>query len=305
MSRCPASREQKYLTREHLTPRHVTLTDTHCHLDFRAFDPDRPAVLERAAQAGVERILIPGLTPTSSRAAVRLAESHPMLFAAVGVHPTEASKVESQTSDFRRPTLDNLRELARSPKVVAIGEIGLDYYWDAAPHDLQQRVLREQLDLAADLGLPVVIHLREKGDAADGPCAQDLLNILQDWVARLEREASPLVGRAGVLHSFAGSLETARRAVELGFFIGVTGPVTYKNAIARREVAASLPLERLLIETDAPFLTPVPRRGQRNEPAYVRHIADKIAEIHQRTAEEIAALTTANANRLFCWEDST
>lgn len=279
----------------------MILTDTHCHLDFEKFDPDRSAVLERAARAGVERILIPGLTLTSSRAAVKLAESHPMLFAAVGVHPTEVSRVESQMSDFRRSTLDRLRELARNPKVVAIGEIGLDDYWDAAPPDLQQRVLGEQLDLAAELGLPVVIHLREKGDAPDGPCAADLLNMLEAWVAGLRSRNEPLAERPGVLHSFSGSLETARQAIHLGFYIGVTGPVTYRKD--RQELIAALPLDRLLIETDSPFLAPAPFRGKRNEPAFVRLIADKIAEIQSRSAEETAAQTTANARRLFRWED--
>lgn len=275
----------------------MTLTDTHCHLDFEKFDPDRSAVLERAARAGVERILIPGIHLTSSRAAVKLAESHPMLFAAVGIHPTEAGA-------FSVDTLKGLRELAASPKVVAVGEIGLDYYWDAAPHDLQQRVLRAQLDLAAELGLPVVIHLREKGDAPEGPCAADLLNMLEKWVAGLRSRNEPLAERPGVLHSFSGSLATARQAIRLGFYIGVTGPVTYPKAIARRALVAALPLDRLLIETDSPFLAPVPQRGRRNEPAFVRHIADKIAEIQSCSAEEVAAQTTANAMRLFRWEDS-
>jgi TatD DNase family protein len=272
----------------------LTLTDTHCHLDFNKFDPDRSAVLERAAEAGVERILIPGITLTSSRAAVELAESHPMLFAAVGIHPTETSNVE-------RSTFEKLRNLAQNPKVRAIGEIGLDYYWDAAPHDLQQRVLQAQLDVAAELGLPVVIHLREKDDAPAGPCASDLLNMLEKWVAGLRSRGAALAERPGVLHSFSGSLETARRAIGLGFYIGVTGPVTYRRE--RQELIAALPLERLLIETDSPFLAPAPHRGKRNEPAFVALIADKIAMLHACRQEQAAAITTANAQRLFCWTD--
>ncbi len=275
----------------------MTLTDTHCHLDFNKFDPDRSAVLERAAEAGVERILIPGITLTSSRAAVELAESHPMLFAAVGIHPTETSNVE-------RSTFEKLRNLAQNPKVRAIGEIGLDYYWDAAPHDLQQRVLQAQLDLAAELGLPVVIHLREKGDAPAGPCASDLLNMLEKWVAGLRSRGAALAERPGVLHSFSGSLETARRAIGLGFYIGVTGPVTYKNAQSKHEVVKSLPLERLLLETDAPFLAPASQRGKRNEPAFVREIADKIAQLHSRSLEEVAAVTSRNATQLFSWGET-
>jgi TatD DNase family protein len=279
----------------------MTLTDTHCHLDFHKFDPDRAAVLERAARAGVECILIPGLTLTSSRAAVELAASHPMLYAAVGVHPTEASDIAGQPSDVRPSTFDPFRELAQHPKVKAIGEIGLDYYWEAAPHDLQRRVLREQLGLAAELNLPVVIHMREKGDAAAGPCASDLMEILEEWVAGLRSRGAALAERPGVLHSFSGSRAVAERAIGLDFYIGVTGPVTYRKE--RQELIAALPLERLLIETDSPFLAPAPQRGRRNEPAFVALIADKIAMLHACRQEQAAAITTANAQRLFCWMD--
>ena len=271
------------------------LTDTHCHLDFNKFDSDREAVLERAIQAGVERILIPGLTLTSSLSAVKLAESHPLLYAAIGVHPTEASGIE-------RSTLNEFRKLAQHPKVKAIGEIGLDYYWDSTPHDHQQKVLKEQLALAAELQLPVVIHFREKGDASGGNCASDLMKILEEWGTGLRREKSPLAERPGVLHSFSGTLETARTAMSLGFYIGVTGPVTFKNGQRRQELVAALPLDRILIETDAPFLTPHPHRGKRNEPAYVRLIADKIAFVHAFTTEQVAAATSRNARRLFAWE---
>ncbi len=274
---------------------HMTLTDTHCHLDFEKFDSDRQAVLDRAIQAGVGRILIPGLTLSSSLSAVKLAHSHPILFAAVGVHPTEASGFESSS-------INDLRNLAQHPKVKAIGEIGLDYYWDASPRDLQQKVLSDQLALAAELQLPVVIHFREKGDVASGDCAADLLKILEKWVAGLKRIKSPLAKRPGVLHSFSGTLETARAAVKLGFFVGVAGPVTYKNGQTRQELVASLPLDRILLETDAPFQTPHPHRGKRNEPAYVRLIADKIALVRSSTIELIVAATHENAERLFAWE---
>ncbi len=273
----------------------MTLTDTHCHLDFDKFDSDRQAVLDRAIQAGVGRILIPGLTLTSSLSAVKLAHSHPLLFAAVGVHPTEASGFESSS-------INDLRNLAQHPKVKAIGEIGLDYYWDTSPRDLQQKVLKDQLALAAELQLPVIIHFREKGDEPSGDCAADLVNILEKWVAGLKRSKSPLAKRAGVLHSFSGTLETARAAMKLGFFLGVAGPVTYKNGQTRQELVAALPLDRILLETDAPFQTPHPHRGKRNEPAYVRLIADKIALVRSSTIEVIAAATGENAKRLFAWE---
>jgi len=271
----------------------VTLTDTHCHLDSSEFDADRAGVLLRAEQAGITRILIPGVTRSSSLAAIRLAESHKMLFAAAGIHPTEAA-------DFDGSTLGDLRKMAQHPKVKAIGEIGLDYYWDSAPHGFQQKVLKEQLELAGELGLPVVIHFREKGDAPDGECAQDLLKILQDWTERLRGENNPLAERPGVLHSFSGSAETAGRAVGLHFYLGVTGPVTHQKT--RQELFAALPCERLLIETDAPYMSPVPQRGKRNEPAFVRHIADKIALLLSCSVEEVEAATTTNAARLFSWE---
>jgi TatD DNase family protein len=273
----------------------LMLTDTHCHLDLEKFDADRAEVLRRAEQAGLTRILIPGLTLTSSRSAVKLAESHPMLSAAIGVHPNDSLAWDGQT-------ISALRELSLNQKVVAIGEIGLDYYWDSTPHDHQQKVLKEQLALAAELQLPVVIHFREKGLASGGDCASDLLKILEDWGTGLRREKSPLAERPGVLHSFSGTLEMARAAISFGFYVGVTGPVTFENGQRRQELVAALPLDRILIETDAPFLAPHPHRGKRNEPAYVRLIADKIALVRSYTTEQVAAATSENARRLFAWE---
>ena len=273
---------------------HMALTDTHCHLDFHKFDEDRAAVTERAEKAGLVRILIPGLSVTSSLSVIKLAESHPVLYAAIGVHPTE-------TTDFRPETLNELRKLSAHPKVMAIGEIGLDYYWDSAPHAVQRGALEAQLDLASELELPVVIHLREKGDAAGGPCAEDAMSILEDWVACMGADKDALRKNPGVLHSFSGSLEAAQRAIGLNFYIGITGPVTFKNAKYKQEMVAQLPLENLLIETDAPYLTPHPHRGKRNEPAFVYEIADKIAQLQSRNREEVAAVTTNNAARLFSW----
>jgi TatD DNase family protein len=280
----------------------MTLADTHCHLNFDKFDVDRQDVVRRALDAGVTRILIPSINLISSLEAVLLANSHPNLFAAIGLHPSDARLWDSETV----PALQELLSPAHAEtevdgKVAAIGEIGLDYYWDAAPHDLQCSVLSKQLAFARQVNLPVVIHLREKDDAQDGPGARALLGILEGWVAELRESGHGLLERPGVLHSFSGSQKTAERAIELGFYIGVTGPVTYTNAEQRRELVAALPLERLLIETDAPFLSPVPKRGRRNEPAYVRYIADKIGEIHSKDPEEIAAVTSSNAARLFGW----
>jgi TatD DNase family protein len=275
--------------------RGIVLTDTHCHLNLEKFDPDREAVLERAKQAGVGQILIPGLNLITSFAAVKLAQDHPLLFAAVGVHPTEAVDIESST-------LKDLQRLAQHPKVKAIGEIGLDYYWDSTRHDLQKKVLNAQLALAAQLLLPVVLHFREKGDASGGECASDLMKILDDWLSGLRGEKSPLVEKPGVLHSFSGTLEMAHAAMGLGFFIGVAGPVTFEKNRQRQDLVASLPLDRVLIETDAPFQTPFPQRGKRNEPAYIGLIADKIAIVHSSTSEQVARATSDNAKRLFTWE---
>jgi TatD DNase family protein len=217
-----------------------------------------------------------------------------MIYTAIGVQPNE-----SLTWD--NASIQALRELAANPKVVAIGEIGLDYYWEAAPYEHQQRVFHEQLELATELELPVIIHLREKGDTPDGLCYEDAMSILEEWVAGLGAEKKALKKNPGVLHSFSGSLETAQRAIGLNFFIGITGPVTFKNAKAKQEMVASLPLEKLLIETDAPYLAPHPHRGKRNEPAFVSEIADKIAGLQSRNQEEVAIVTTRNATRLFSW----
>ncbi len=272
----------------------MKLTDTHAHLYLKRFDEDRSKVIERAAQEGVTRILMPGITRETSLLAVQQADIHPNLFAAVGVHPTDALTWTMDTPDY-------LRELAQSPRVKAIGEIGLDYYWEAAPHDLQKEVLAAQLSLAAELNLPVVLHLREKDDALEGDCGADLLAMLEDWHTSLRSNTHPLAKNPGVLHSFSGSLEMAKKAIQLGFMIGVTGPLTYKKADLRREIVGSIPVENLLIETDAPYLSPHPMRGKRNEPAHVKFVAEKIAEIHHKTTGEIAEFSFANAARLFNW----
>ena len=293
------SRNGKYdigkLDTRHLELDTVKLTDTHCHLDHHKFDPDRASVITRAQETGVIRILVPGLDQSSSKEAVRLAESYSSVYAAVGFHPTDLEK-------FTERTFAEVKKLAGHPKVVAIGEIGLDYYWvkERDKRAVQRERLEGQLALAQEINKPVVIHMREEDDAWLGEASRDLLKILGEWQSKLH---GPLAEKPGVLHSFNGNLETAQKALELNFFIGVTGPVTYKNADKKRDIIRQIPLDKLLIETDAPFLTPVPHRGERNEPAFVCHIADKIGEIHSKSPAEIAALTTANAARLFAWGD--
>jgi len=266
------------------------LTDTHCHLYFDAFDQDRAAVIANARRNGVQVMLSLGVDVPSSQATVALAEQYDGLYAAVGVHPNDAHAWEGER------TLETLRALAASPKVVAIGEIGLDYYRDRTPRLTQWHVLRQQLDLAADLGLPVSLHNRE--------ATADLLGILREWVDDLREEGNPLAERPGVWHAFGGSEAEGQAAIAMGFLLGIGGPVTFKNAPDRRDVVASLPLDALVLETDAPFLAPHPYRGRRNEPAYVRLVAAQVAELHGRSLEDVAQLTSRNAQKLFRWREA-
>ena len=273
----------------------MQLTDTHCHLDYHKYNVDRADVIQHAKDAGLTRILVPGLHHRSSKEAVALAESNPMVYAAVGFHPTDLD-------EFSEKTFAQVKDLAKHLKVVAIGEIGIDYYWVKEPEKraFQREALKQQLAFAQEVNKPVVLHMREQDDAWFGDASVDLLEILSEWQSKL---SGTLREKPGVLHSFNGTLETAQKALALNFYIGVTGPVTYNNANQKREIISQLPLERLLIETDGPYLTPAPHRGKRNEPAFVRHIADKIAEIHSKSPAEIAEITTANAARLFAWGD--
>ena len=261
----------------------MTLTDTHCHLDFRDYDQDRPAVLGRAWEAGLERILIPGIDLLTSQAAISLAERYAEIYAAVGTHPNSVQKWDAHT-------LGLLDEMAAHAKVVAIGEIGLDYYRDRTPRPLQKRVFREQLEIAEQTNLPVVVHTRN-ASSEDRACIKETLEILAESQV------------TGVLHSFSGNLKEAKRTLDLGFYIGITGPITYNNSEELREIVSAVPIDRLLIETDGPFLTPVPHRGKRNEPAFVRFVAEKISKIHNQPPEVIAEITAANARRLFQWSD--
>ncbi|HZO88194.1 MAG TPA: TatD family hydrolase [Chthonomonadaceae bacterium] len=252
------------------------LIDTHCHLNHERFAGDVPACLERAQQADVRQMIVVGYDLASSEQAVALAEAYPgVLFAAVAVHPHDA-RTWSQEAAAR------LRALAQNPRVVAIGEIGLDFHYDFAPRPAQYEAFRAQMRLAREVGLPVIIHCRE--------AYPETLDVLAE-------EGIGEVG--GVMHCWAGTLPDAERAVGLGMALGFGGTLTFKNAEEVRAVAASVPLEALLVETDAPYLAPVPHRGKRNEPAYVRLVAAKLAEVRGRPLEEVAAITTGNAHRLF------
>lgn len=263
------------------------LFDTHCHLNLNIFEEDLPLVIERGLEAGVSYFLVPGIDIATSRRAVELAEQFPEIYAAVGIHPSEAYQWDRQVAR-------EIFSLARHPRVVAIGEIGLDYYRDRAPRELQQAVLREQLDLALDVQLPVILHQRASFD--------DLWNILNEWLQENREDAPYLSDRAGVFHSFDGAAEEGRKVTELGFLVGVSGPVTYKNARERRAVVDCLDLSSILLETDSPYLPPHPFRGKRNEPAFLRYVSEKVAEIHKTDSVEIAGITTHNAARLFALE---
>lgn len=259
----------------------MILFDTHCHIDFNSFDSDRKAMLERARKAGVKHFLIPGVDSESIQRAYQLAKKEKDVVIAAGIHP-------NSTANWNAYTLQNVRNWAKDYKAVAIGEIGLDYHWDKSPKATQRKAFEDQLALASELQLPVIIHNRE--------ASADTLPILEDWA---KTAPAALKGRLGVLHSFSDAPEYANRAIAAGFYLGFTGPLTYKNADTLRKVAGSIPEDRLLIETDSPFLTPLPHRGDRNEPAYVKLVAERLATLRGKTLEQIAAITTANGLHLF------
>ncbi len=265
------------------------MIDTHAHLQDRRYRSDLVEVLKRAAKAGVTAAIVPGTDLESSREAIALAERYATapcaLYATIGYHPTGAQGLTPQT-------LAELRELARHPRVVGIGEIGLDYYWPRQPKrkwpcaspPQQRKAFREQLDLAADLKLPVVIHDRE--------AHEDTLEILRAWVAGGTE-------RRGTYHAYAAGPLLLDEVLEAGFYVGMDGPVTFKSAADLHQVARLVPADRLLLETDAPYLTPHPYRGKRNEPAYVAYVAQRIAELRGAAPKTIDRETTENARRLF------
>lgn len=266
----------------------VHLVDTHCHLDFRLFDSDRSEVLTRCKEAGITHLLNPGIDVETSQLAINLANQHLQVYAAVGVHPNDGQ-------GWNAATISTLRDLAQHPKVVAIGEIGLDFYRNQTEKSLQVRIFREQLELANELELPVIIHSRQ--------ALSDVLNLLTQWHVDLAHTNSAIVDRPGVLHSFEGDLESALQAIEMGFYLGIGGPITFKNAPEKRALVAALPLDVLLLETDAPFLAPHPHRGERNEPAFIRWIAEEVATITSKPINTVARVTSSNAARLFAWRE--
>jgi TatD DNase family protein len=254
----------------------MPLIDTHCHLDEARFDADRDEVVQRAIDAGLEAVLTIGITAETSRAAVELAERYDVVHAVVGIQPNYVAEIKP--GDW-----ECIQELAAAPKVVGIGETGLDRYWDYAPIELQAEYFTRHIDLARERDLPFVVHCRE----AEADVVAQL---------RAESKQGPL---KGVMHSFCGSADTAIACLELGLFISFAGMLTFKKNKDLRETAAGIPTDRLLVETDAPYLAPTPNRGKRNEPAFVRYTNAVLAEAHTVTAEEMAEITTRNARGLF------
>ena len=250
------------------------LFDTHAHLDDVSFDEDRRELIDSLPGAGIGLVMNPGCSFASSKNAIALAESHDFIYAAVGSHPDVADEVDDDL-------IARYRELCKlHPKVKAVGEIGLDYHYEDIPREIQQRAFRLQMELARELDLPVIVHERE--------AHEDGMKIVDEF---------PTVG--GVFHCYSGSLEMAKELVKRGWYIGFTGVLTFKNARKSLEVAAGIPMDRIVIETDCPYMAPVPFRGKRNDPGKVCHMAAKLAELRGITPEEAAAITMANGRRLY------
>ncbi|WP_422486774.1 TatD family hydrolase [Gudongella sp. DL1XJH-153] len=252
------------------------LIDSHAHLDDRRFDPDRETLIKSLKDNGIDLVINVGADIESSKASIKLAKKHENIYAVVGVHPHSAKDLEGKD-------LSDLRELLKEDKVVAIGEIGLDFYYDNSPRDIQRKWFKAQIDLAKELDMPVVIHTRD--------AAQETFDIL--------KEAGEDGKLKCLLHCYSGSAEMAEEYIKLGFHISLGGPVTFKNARVPREVAKVVPLDKLLIETDSPYLTPEPYRGKRNEPMYVKYVAERIAQEKGITYQEVAQTTSDNVLRFF------
>jgi TatD DNase family protein len=251
------------------------LFDTHAHLNAEEYNDDLEEVLSRAQEAGVSNMVIVGFDRPTIERAMELVERYDFLYASVGWHPVDAI-------DMTEEDLAWIERLSSHSKVVALGEMGLDYHWDKSPKDIQKEVFRKQIRLARKVKLPIIIHNRE--------ATADILEILKE-------EKAEEVG--GIMHCFSGSPEVARECINMNFYISLGGPVTFKNAKKPKEVALEVPLEKLLIETDCPYLTPHPFRGKRNEPGYVKLVAEQIAEIKGLSYEEVAETTTKNAKKFF------
>ncbi|GIN58060.1 TatD family hydrolase [Lederbergia ruris] len=251
------------------------LFDTHCHVNDEQFAEDLEATMERASAAGVQYMVVVGFDRPTIEKALEIVERYDHVYASVGWHPVDAI-------DMQEEDLVWLEEVAGHPKVVALGEMGLDYHWDKSPKEVQKKVFRKQIQLAKRLNLPIIIHNRE--------ATEDIITILRE-------EKAEQVG--GIMHCFSGSPEIAQECLAMNFYISLGGPVTFKNAKKPKEVAIQVPMDRLLVETDCPYLAPHPYRGKRNEPAYVKLVAEQIAELKGLSIQEVAQQTTANAKKVF------
>jgi TatD DNase family protein len=251
------------------------LFDTHVHLNAEQYEDDLQEVINRALEKGVQNMVVVGFDEPTIKKAIQIAETYDFIYASVGWHPVDAV-------DMTDEHLAWIEELAQHPKVVALGEMGLDYHWDKSPKEVQKDVFRRQIRLARKVNLPIIIHNRD--------ATEDVVTILKE-------EHVEEVG--GIMHCFTGSIEVAKQCMDMNMYISFGGPVTFKNAKKPKEVATDLPLDKLLIETDCPYLTPHPFRGKRNEPGYVSYVAEQIAELKGITYEELADITTANAKKLF------
>lgn len=263
--------------------------DSHAHLEGHRYDNDRAQVLERALAAGVETIVAIGNGdgPGNFDCGIQLAEQHPFIYATIGIHPHEARLADQSA-------FDRMEQLAKHPKIIAWGEIGLDYFYDHSPREIQKQVFLRQMELARTAKLPIVIHCRPSNDSENA----------WDDVLQLVRENWAATGLGGILHCFTGTPEHAKRALDMGFMISFAGNITFPKAQQIREAAKLVPVDRMLIETDSPFLAPAPYRGKRNEPAFVVEVARQLAELRSSDREEIGAQTTANFHRFFSLPES-
>lgn len=250
------------------------MIDSHCHIDFKDFNKNRDEIIKNACDAGIHTLINIGADIESSERSVQLADKHDMIYATVGIHPHDAKSLD-------QATCDSLKELTKHKKVVGIGEIGLDYYRDLSPRNIQKEAFRKQLELAVELNLPVVIHTRESFD--------DTLEIIKNY-------SSDLPG--GVFHCFPGTTDDALEIISLGFVISVGGVITFNKA-KMAEVAAEVPIDKIILETDAPYLTPVPYRGQQNQPAYVRYVYEKMAQLKEMPFNELVKIVDRNCQKLF------
>lgn len=262
-----------------MTIARLCIVDTHAHLDMSAFDKDRREVIARALDTGVGTIISVGTNLESSKKAIELAEKYPEILATVGFHPHDVATVD-------KANIASLGEIANHPRVIAIGEVGLDFYRNYSPREAQLQALKWQLDLAAKLELPVIIHCRQ--------AEKDMLNLLCDWVSK-----DPHGQGRGVIHCFSGSNDTSGRYLDMGFYLSLGAYIGYPGSESTHDVIRDIPKDRLLIETDCPFLSPQSYRGKRNEPAYLPLTVEVLAKIRGESSEEIIRITTENAQRLF------